>query len=149
MFIGYAENSKAYRFLDLDSNVIVESRDAEFIENKFINDSTNTNLIQTQEDINDLGTNSSYKVVVTQSSTEPRKSQRIRKEKNLGLEFISSQAIVFLVEGNRNDVTNKIPILLNVEDDPKTFNKAIASRDATFWREAINDEMDSLLSNNI
>jgi hypothetical protein len=35
VFVGYAENSKAYRLLDLSSNVIVESRDVEFIENKF------------------------------------------------------------------------------------------------------------------
>ena len=39
IFVGYAENSKAYRILDSNSNVIVESRDVEFIENKFNNDS--------------------------------------------------------------------------------------------------------------
>jgi hypothetical protein len=39
VFVGYAVNSKAYRLLDLSSNTIVESRDVEFIENKFINDS--------------------------------------------------------------------------------------------------------------
>ena len=31
-------NSKAYKLLDLSSNTIVESRDVEYIENKFIND---------------------------------------------------------------------------------------------------------------
>ena len=48
VFVGYyAENSKTYRLLNLDSNVIVESRDVEFIENKFSLDSTtklNSNL---------------------------------------------------------------------------------------------------------
>ena len=39
VFIGYGVNSKAYRLLDLSSNTIVELRDVEFIENKFINDS--------------------------------------------------------------------------------------------------------------
>jgi hypothetical protein len=39
VFIGYAVNSKAYRLLDLSSNIIVESRDVKFIENKFISDS--------------------------------------------------------------------------------------------------------------
>jgi hypothetical protein len=39
VFVSYAINSKAYRLLDLSSNTIVESRDVEFIENKFINDS--------------------------------------------------------------------------------------------------------------
>ena len=32
VFVGYAENSKAYRLLDLNSNTMVESRDVEFIE---------------------------------------------------------------------------------------------------------------------
>lgn len=38
IFIGYVENSKAYRLLDLNSNAVVKSRDVEFIENKFYND---------------------------------------------------------------------------------------------------------------
>ena len=81
---------------------------------------------------------------------EIRKSQRTRKEKVLDPDFISSQAIVFVVKGDRNNnVLNKTPILLNVEEDitPKTYNEALASRDSSFWKEAINDEMDSLLSN--
>jgi hypothetical protein len=35
-----------------------------------------------------------------------------------------------------------------VEEDPSTYSEAMASRDAAFWREAVNDEMDSILSNN-
>ena len=42
----------------------------------------------------------------------------------------------------------KIPILLIVEDDPKTFREAMASRDVAFWKEAVNDEIDSIMSNN-
>jgi len=34
IFVGYAQISKAYRFLDLASKMIVESRDADFFENK-------------------------------------------------------------------------------------------------------------------
>jgi len=79
--------------------------------------------------------------------SEPRRSQREKKEKNLAPDFISSQALTFLVEGDRNGVLNKIPLLLNIEEDPKTFNEAMSSRDASFWREAVNDEMDSIISN--
>ena len=32
--------------------------------------------------------------------------------------------------------------------DPNTYSEAMASRYAAFWREAVNDEMDSILSNN-
>ena len=38
--------------------------------------------------------------------------------------------------------------MFNIEDDPKTFEEAMASRDSIFWKEAVNDEMDSILSNN-
>ncbi|KAK2998650.1 hypothetical protein RJ639_024320 [Escallonia herrerae] len=45
-------------------------------------------------------------------------------------------------------VLKEIPMLLNMEDDPKTYSEAMASRDVAFWKEAINDEMDSILCNN-
>jgi hypothetical protein len=34
---------------------------------------------------------------------------------------------------------NKIPILLIVEDDPKTYKDAIISQDVGFWKETVND----------
>ena len=34
-----------------------------------------------------------------------------------------------------------------MEDYPKTFNEAMASRDLAFWNEAIQDELDSILKN--
>ncbi|PKI52901.1 hypothetical protein CRG98_026732 [Punica granatum] len=80
--------------------------------------------------------------------TEPRKSQSVRKEKDFGPDFISSQSLAYLVEGDRESVIRKIPIMLNVEGDPQTYGETMASRDAAFWKEAINDEMDSILFNN-
>jgi hypothetical protein len=150
VFVGYAENSKAYRLLDLSSNVIVESRDVEFIENKF---NYNSEYVSepNQTQVSDSNTGSSLnsdKRIATNLPIEQRKSQRVRKEKNFGPDFISFQAIVLLVEGDRDKVLNKIPIVLNTEEDPKCFNEAMSSRDAAFWKEAVNDEMDSILSNN-
>ena len=157
VFVGYAENSKAYRLLDLESNVIMESRDVQFLENKTRDDSTNesTSLSGGVNETNIPNRFSSPLLVDNrnteiQKQVEIRRSQRTRKEKILDPDFISSQAIVFLVEGDRtNNVLNKIPILLNVEEDitPKTYKEALASRDSSFWKEAINDEIDSLLSN--
>ena len=37
--------------------------------------------------------------------------------------------------------------MLNVENDPKSLSEAMTSRDATFWKEAIDDEFESLISN--
>ena len=150
IFVGYAKNSKAYRLLDIDSNVIIESRDVEFLETSFLGNS-NVNQQSEPSIAQDTNMNSSSshnnKRKIIESSSEPRRSQRVRKEKNLDSDFISSQAIVFLVEGTRDEILNKIPIVLHLENDPKTYNEAMTSRDSSFWKEAINDEMDSLLSN--
>nr|GEU66528.1 retrovirus-related Pol polyprotein LINE-1 [Tanacetum cinerariifolium] len=98
--------------VNLDSNVIAESRDVDFFENKFCHDSTSTNEIMTQipQDISSPDLNS--------------------------------------FSDNENNVFNKIPVLLNVEDAPKTYKEAITSRNSAFWKEALDDEMDSLVSNN-
>ncbi|GJW92550.1 zinc finger, CCHC-type containing protein [Tanacetum coccineum] len=151
VFVGYAKDSKSYRCLDLDSNVIVESRDVDFFENKFRHDSTSTNEIMTKisQDISCPNLNSNNKKNMAESSSAPRRSERARKERNLDPNFIDSQAIIFLVEGdNKNNVINKIPVLLNIEDAPKTYKEVITSRNSAFWKEAIDDEMDSLVSNN-
>nr|GEW85125.1 hypothetical protein [Tanacetum cinerariifolium] len=115
--VGYAKDSKSYRCLDLDSNVIVESRDVDFFENKFRCDLTSTNEIATQipQDISGPNLNSNNKRNMAESSSAPRRSERARKERNLDPDFIDSQAIIFLVEGdNENNVINKIPVLLNI-----------------------------------
>ena len=79
------------------------------------------------------------------STSIPRVDELSTDPRVLGRHIISSQAIVFLVEGDRNNnVLNKIPILLNIEEDitPKTYKEDLASRDSSFWKEAINDEID-------
>ena len=150
VFVGSVVNSKSYRLLDLSSNTIVESRDVEFIENKFINNSQiPLEPKQTQE--TDLLVNDSLsgnKRIEPSLLSEQRRSQRVRKEKDFGPDFISYQVNVYLVEGNREKVLNKFPFVGNVEEDPNIYNEAMASRDIAFWREAVNDEMDSILSNN-
>ncbi|GKD07370.1 hypothetical protein Tco_1187055, partial [Tanacetum coccineum] len=32
-----------------------------------------------------------------------------------------------------------------IEEDPRTYNKAMQSRDAAFWKEAIDDEIGSIM----
>ena len=150
VFVGYAEDSKAYRLLDLSSNTVVESRDVEFIEDKFSKDSMDA-LIPTQTQQGDSNPNttlSGTKRIESGSPSEQRKSQRIRKEKDLGLDFIFYQAQLFLVKGNRQVVLNKIHIVFNTKDNPKTFEEAMASRDSSLWKEVVNDGIDSILSNN-
>ncbi|KAK3010430.1 hypothetical protein RJ639_012519, partial [Escallonia herrerae] len=50
-------------------------------------------------------------------------------------------------EGDKNNnVINKYPFGLSLEDYPKSFKDAMSSRDAPFSKEAIDDEMDSITS---
>ena len=60
-----------------------------------------------------------------------QKSQCVKNEKALGLDEIDSQKIYFyLVEGNRENIIRKIPIVLQIEEDSKTCKEAMTSRDA-------------------
>ena len=44
-------------------------------------------------------------------------------------------------------MNNQIPYCFNIETDLKTYEKAMNSQDYPFWNEAINDEMDLIMSN--
>ncbi|GKC45103.1 zinc finger, CCHC-type containing protein, partial [Tanacetum coccineum] len=81
--------------------------------------------------------------VAYQPEPELRKSKRNRTPKDFRLEFQ-----LYLNEGTRDEVSDQHSYCFNVEDDPKIFDEAIKSRDAAFGREAINDEMDSIMGNN-
>ena len=100
VFVGYAENSKAYRLLDLSFITVVESGDVEFIEDKFSKDSVDAQIsTQTRKsDSNPNTTLGSTKMIEYSSPSEQSKSQRIRKEKNFGPYFISYQAQLYLIE---------------------------------------------------
>jgi len=147
-FLGYAHNSKAYRVLDLESNTIMESRDVEFFENSLTSDNTGGQIINgtPTDEINDHIPDTEPE---SGTPIENRRSQRARREKTLSPDEIDSQRLLFhLVEGDRNNVTQEIPIVLSIEDDePKSYREAMSSRDSAFWKEAINDERGSLLSN--
>ena len=112
VFVGYAENSKAYRLLDKDSNVIVESRDGEFLETSFLGNSSvnqqlnrgNVEPLITQDINKDQSSSLNNKRKQVEPLSESKRSQRVRKEKNLDSDFISSQTIVFLVEGSRDEI---------------------------------------------
>ena len=71
-FVGYAINSNAYKLLNLETNVTIESRNVEFFENLLTckKQSQTPNYEKFQEEI-------IHKVV--QQPNEPCKSQRVKK----------------------------------------------------------------------
>ncbi|GAU11010.1 hypothetical protein TSUD_113030 [Trifolium subterraneum] len=126
VFIGYAANSKAYRFYDLNEKVIIESNDADFYENKFPIKSRNSGGTE-QDNIPE----SSHVPVIPNADgndeveTELRRSKRVRVAKDYGPDYAA----------------------YTLNEDPANLQEALSSMDANLWQEAINDEMDSLESN--
>ncbi|GJS93652.1 zinc finger, CCHC-type containing protein [Tanacetum coccineum] len=151
IFVGYAEHSKAFRFYVIEPNEsvlinsIIESRDAIFDENRF--SSVPRPSLSIPKGTKDIGGSvvpeKVTEEVVQQPEPELRKSKRNRTPKNFGPEFQ-----LYLIEGTRDEVSDQHSYCFNVEDDPKTFDEAMKSQDVAFWKEAINDEMDSIMGNN-
>ncbi|GKF20759.1 zinc finger, CCHC-type containing protein, partial [Tanacetum coccineum] len=81
--------------------------------------------------------------VVQQPEPDIRKSKRNRTPKNFGPEFQ-----LYLIEGTRDEVSDQHSNCFIVEGDSKTFDEAMNSQDIDFWKEAINDKMDSIIGNN-
>nr|KAJ0214741.1 hypothetical protein LSAT_V11C400214000 [Lactuca sativa] len=147
IFIGYAEHSKAYRLYVLESNdsisvnTAIESRDGIFDEERFTSIPRPRDMIKKFFSKNT--TQAEDASAGTSSVSELRKSTRARKAKSFGYDFQ-----LYLVEGTRNKTVSQHQYCFNIEEDPKTFSEAMASRDVHFWKEAIHDEIDSIIHNN-
>ncbi|GKD00677.1 zinc finger, CCHC-type containing protein [Tanacetum coccineum] len=145
IFVGYAEHSKAYRFYVIEPNdsfsinSIIESRDAIFDENYFSSIPRPKDIIpNVQESQMDDHTND-----VLNEIPEPRIDKRVRKAKSYGFDFQ-----LYLVEGSRDQVGSQYSYYFSIEEDLRTYNEAMQSRDAAFWKEAIDDEIGSIMENN-
>ena len=88
IFIGYAQNSAAYRFMSLSNFSIPEYKDAEFFEHVFLLKKDVPHVMP--EHVNLPAFTSSVRELVT----EPRRSKRQRTETSFGPDFITS----FVVE---------------------------------------------------
>ena len=67
---------------------------------------------------------------LNEHETEPRRSKRRRKENTFGPDFVTS----FLIENSYCDrLGEDIVSLFLIEEDPKTYEEAMASIDASFW----------------
>nr|GEV59054.1 zinc finger, CCHC-type [Tanacetum cinerariifolium] len=74
---------------------------------------------------------------------EPRKGKRVSKAISYGFDFR-----LYLVEGSRDQVGLQYSYYYSIKEDPRTYNKAMQSRDSGFWKEAIDDEIGSIMENN-
>ena len=126
---GYIEHNKAYRFMvikpnaSITVNAVIESIDVIFDENRFSSIPKSNDLIPTitaPSDGQELG-----------NMVEVRKSKWIRKEKSVRSDFF-----VYLVEGTRDFIEDKIPYVYSIDSDLNSFEEAMESH-ASFWKEAV------------
>nr|GEW88508.1 zinc finger, CCHC-type [Tanacetum cinerariifolium] len=151
IFVGYADHSKAFRFYVIEPNdsvsinFIIESRDVIFDENIFSSVPRPSLKIPngTKDISGPVVPKEITEEVIQQPELEFRKSKRNRTPNDFGPEFQ-----LYLIEGTRDEVCDQHSYCFNVEDDPKTFDEAMKSQDVAFWKEVINDEMDSIIGNN-
>ena len=116
-FVGYVSNSKTYRLLYFESNMIIELGELEFFEN-LLSDSNS----QVPTSVGESQDETPPKVV--EQLIVPRKSRSVRKGKTLGWDEIDSHRVsIYLVEGKNENIIKKIPILLQIEEDLKTYKK--------------------------
>jgi hypothetical protein len=138
VFLGYAYNSAAYRFLviksdflDVHVNTVTESRDASFFEDIFpmkdrVAARSEASTSYTPEpNLVSLPPAYSKQHNEDNNMVAPRRSKRQRTKK-----YFSDDFIVYLVD-----------------ETPKTLAEIYASPDAEHWKEAVHNEMESILTN--
>lgn len=141
VFIGYAQDSSAYRFLihksdnsKMHVNTIIEVRDASFFEGIFpyiscstidpeINRETpNVGEVKSMEEVEHTGPRPKPTVEVE----DLRRGKRPKIKKDFGPDYLMN----FLVY-----------------KDPVTYKEAITSPDSDLWKEAIDSEINSIFQN--
>ncbi|GKA78709.1 retrovirus-related pol polyprotein from transposon TNT 1-94 [Tanacetum coccineum] len=140
IFIGYAKNSTAYRFIvhesknpDIQKNTIMESRNASFFENIFpcLSKETGSSsrlddkVVQDKRQRDDNDLQNDRQDQTDEEEVEPRRSKRARNEKSFGPDFVSFM----------------------VENEPTSYREAVTSSEGQQWREAIKSEIESILQN--
>ncbi|GJY72972.1 zinc finger, CCHC-type containing protein [Tanacetum coccineum] len=114
----------------------LKSRDAIFDENRFSSIPRPKDIIPNSDE----SQRDDHSDDVPSEIPEPRKGKRVRKAKSYGFDFQ-----LYLVEGSRDQVGSQYSYCYTIEKDPRTYNEAMQSRDSVFWKEAIDDEIGSIM----
>ncbi|GJV26886.1 zinc finger, CCHC-type containing protein [Tanacetum coccineum] len=129
ILVGYAEQSKAYRFYVIEPNdpvsinTIIESKDAKSDENRFSSIPRpkdiipNSNESQRDDHSND----------VPSETLEHYKGKRARKAKSYYSNFQ-----LYVAEGSRDQIRSQNSYCYSIEEDPRTYKEAMQSRDIAF-----------------
>nr|GEY75712.1 zinc finger, CCHC-type [Tanacetum cinerariifolium] len=119
-------------------NSIIESRDVIFDENHFSSIPRPKDIIPNSNE----SQRDDHSDDVPSETPEPRKGKKDRKGKSYGFDFQ-----LYLLKGSRYQIGSQYSYCYSIEVDPETYNEAM--QDVAFWKEAINDEIGSIMENNI
>ncbi|OIT27655.1 hypothetical protein A4A49_60428, partial [Nicotiana attenuata] len=89
-------------------------------------------------------------IVPSSNVTADEHENNLRRIKRCRIEasFIPNFITTFLTENIDLDVlSDELVSIYLIEEDPKTCSEAMRSIDASFWKEAIKSELDSIVSN--
>lgn len=134
IFLGYAVNSSAYRFLvhksenpNVHVNTVIESRNAIFFEDIFPckDKQERSSKKRTFDDDNCGHEESNQQSVQKELKVYTRRSKKLKMS-----EFLESDLITCLLE-----------------NEPQNYREAMSSPEAPLWKEAINAEVESILQN--
>nr|GEV04878.1 zinc finger, CCHC-type [Tanacetum cinerariifolium] len=80
---------------------------------------------------------------VPSETPKPYKGKTVRKAKSFGSDFL-----LYFVEGSRDQVGSQYSYCYSIKGDSRTYNVAMQSLDSAFLKEAINNEIGSIMENN-
>lgn len=161
-FVGYADNTKAYRLLDIITNETIISRDVKFIEEipNCQNDKANEEKHVNKEisERNLINKNNELIEIILNSDNNQMNSST---EENEVTENIVINEKEIITENNTeevNEIQNRYPkrarnppkrfACKTMFVEPKSLKEALEGEDKEKWQIAIQEEMNSLMKNN-
>lgn len=147
-FVGYAENSKAYRLLHVTTDRIIISRDVIFIED--IEDGFEITKDENEVQVS-LHKAPLKEIKEEPTVEEPANSEELTKEPKEKIQDKNANALRRSDRKNkgvppqRYEETAKIAMELQ---DPRNFQEAMSRMDRDKWKVAMDDEINSLNINN-
>ncbi|GJX23727.1 retrovirus-related pol polyprotein from transposon TNT 1-94 [Tanacetum coccineum] len=144
LFLGYADGVKGYRLWDPTAHKVVVSRDVVFIEDKIqeneegVSTTRKNTTIQMEKEFQ---SNYSSKAVPQHEVNEKAESQapatrtlnRERRRPGWQADYVMESNVAYC--------------LLTEEGEPSTLQKALNNPDASFWKEAMQEEIEALHKN--
>lgn len=145
LFLGYADGVKGYRLWDPTAHKVVVSRDVVFMEDKIQEneegDSTTreTTSIQMEKEVQSNDSSEAapqHEVNETNESQAPatRTLNRERRRPGWHSDYVMESNVAYC--------------LLTEEGEPSTLQEALNNPDASFWKEAMQEEIEALHKNN-